>query len=730
MKPKLQLQFERKASSPGAEFYLGIPLYNLKPRRLWIDLETRASVPIKHGVAKYSTTVEVIQVHWCWDDGKVTIEDLTANKPSKALLSAAQEALNDPNVEVWAHGAEFDRTCLETTEWWPDVPLHRWRCTMAMARMHGLPGGLDKLSGIFKLPPELAKDERGKDLIQLFCVPRRDGKYNDRHSHPKQWAQFLSYGGQDVVAMRAVWKVTPKWNSTPRMWAFWHLDQRMNKRGVAVDLLLAEKAVEATTRAKARLAARTKKLSKLNPELLEETESALEATTQRDRLLAYMSEFGVDLPDLKADTVERRLEDESLPEHIKELLRIRQKASKASTAKYKRALTQHVGGRLRNLLVFCGAARTGRWAGRTLQPQNLPRPKHKQWKIDLAIRMLQMGEIDLLDPEDVLGLASSCLRGLIVAGKGRKLVVSDLANIEGRFMAWIAGEQWKLDAFAAYDAKKGPDLYIIAYCRAFNIPFDSIKDDKDPRRQIGKVMELALQYYGGVGAFCSMAETYHLKLDKLADAAWDVIPAAVMAESRKLYAKAQKSRRTYGLPEKQWLVCQSLVSMWRAAHPKICQFWRDLDTAIKCAIAHPNRVYMAGDKIAVDRRGNWLRLKLPSGRYLCYPAPRASEDGRSFIGVNPYTKQWGRISTYSGKDAENVVQGGCADILMDGLLAADLAGYNPVLSVHDEALTEPKNESAYNERGLSRLLCRASRRWTAGLPLAAKGFEGPRYRKQ
>jgi DNA polymerase len=170
--------------------------------------------------------------------------------------------------------------------------------------------------------------------------------------------------------------------------------------------------------------------------------------------------------------------------------------------------------------------------------------------------------------------------------------------------------------------------------------------------------------------------------------------------------------------------------MWRAAHPQIVGFWASLDNAIKAAIRSPNRVYMAGEKIAVDRRGNWLRLKLPSGRYLCYPAPRSNEDGRSFIGVNPYTKQWGRISTYSGKDAENVVQGGCADILMDGLLAADEAGYNPVLSVHDEALTEPPDEPTYNERGLSRILCRASRRWTPGLPLAAKGFSGPRYRKQ
>jgi DNA polymerase len=598
--------------------------------------------------------------------------------------------------------------------------------------MHGLPGSLQKLCAIFKLPESQSKSSGGKNLIDIFCKPRKDGKYNDRHSHPKEWSEFLGYGAQDVIAMRHIYHKVPKWNATPRMWSMWALDFRMNHRGVAMDLKLAAGAVEATTRAKRTLAARTAKLSKIQASGLEGDESAVEATTQRDRLLAYMADFGVNLPDLTADTVERRLEDESLPEHIKELLRIRQKASKASTAKYQRVLNQHVDGRLFNLLVFCGAMRTGRWAGRTLQPQNLPRPKHEKWDIAHAIERFQNGTIESYAPDDVLGLASSALRGLIIAPPGRRLVTADLANIEGRFMAWVSGEDWKIAAYAAYDRGEGPDLYKVAYARPFRIDPNDIADEGDWRRQVGKVMELALQYYGGVGAFCSMAETYGLRLEELAATAWPTIPLDIKRQSQQLWAKAIKRRRTYGLEERIWVVCQSLVSMWRDAHPMVVAFWSALDSAIKDAIRSPGKRFKAGDRISVDRIGNWLRIKLPSGRYLNYPAPRIRTDGRytsrSFIGVDPYTKQWGRIFTYSGKDAENVCQGGCADILMDGLLAADEAGYNPVLSVHDEGITEPPDEDKYNDKGLSKLLVESSL-WADGMPMAAKGRTSYRYSK-
>lgn len=678
--------------------------------KLWLDIETRSSIPIKRGVAKYATEAEVIIVQWAEDDGPVQVTDLTASHHDSGLIAAAMA-----HDEIWAHGAEFEQTLVQCLPWWPQIRSTKWRCTMALARMHGLPGGLEKLSTLFKLGIDEAKDGRGKALIQLFCVPRPDGLYNDRATHPAEWAEFCEYGAQDVTAMRAVYRACPKWNATPRMWAAWHLDQKMNARGVAIDLKLAEGAVAATTRAKRRMAARTAEI----------TEDEVQATTQRARLLAYMADHGVALPDLTADTVERRLNDDNLPEHIKELLRIRQQASKASTAKYQRGINQHVGGRLRNLLVFCGAARTGRWAGRTLQPQNLPRPKHGQDQIDAAVAFFRRDAIELYS-DDVMGLASSSLRGLIVAAEGRKLCVADYANIEGRDMAWLAGEHWKIEAFRAFDAKTGPDLYKLAYARAFNIDPATIGDD-DQRRQIGKVMELALQYYGGVGAFCAMAETYRLDLDAMAEAAWPVLPEIRRAEAQAAWLRAVKRRRTYELPERVWVVCQALVTMWRLAHPAIVGFWAALERAVDAALRTPNTPFRAG-RVTIDRQGNWLRVRLPSGRYLSYPAPRIEEGNRSFLGVNPYSKQWERIKTYSGKLAENITQGVAADHMMDALLVADAAGYCPVLSVHDEALTEPPDEPQYNDKALSALIVRASP-WAEGLPLAAKGFTAKRYRK-
>ena len=679
-------------------------------RHVWIDLETRSRIPLKRGISCYAQDAEIIMFQWAIDDGPVTVEESVSRELYFAMHFAD---------EVWAHGSEFEQQLIAKCA--PELVIapDKWRCTMALARMHGLPGALEKLSTILKLGID-GKDERGHALILLFCIPRHDGGYNDKWTHPKEWAEFREYGATDVTAMRLVHRKLPKWNSTPRMWNLWRIDQKMNAKGVAVDLPFCEGAVKAVEKAKRKLRARTAEISL--------GVADLESTTQIARLKAYCEEFGVTLPDLTADTVERRLEDESLPDHVKELLRIRQDASKSSGAKYKRALNQHVGGRLRNLLVFCGASRTGRWAGRTFQPQNLPRPKHAPWDIDLAIEAFRSGTIEQYTKTDVLGLANSSLRGIMVSANGRRLVAADLANIEGRKMAWLAGEKWKLAAFAAYDRKEGPDLYKVAYARSFNIDPTEISSDDDPRRQIGKVQELALQYYGGVGAFCSMADTYGLRLGELAKAAWPVIPRPVKDRARANFERASKRRRTYGLPEREWMVCEALVLMWRDAHPAIVAFWSSVEQALTMAVRNPGKTCRAG-RVTFDRRGNWLRVRLPSGRFLSYPAPRVGERDQSFIGIDPYTKQWKRISTYSGKIAANITQASSADLLMDGIVAADEAGYEPVLSVHDEIICEPPDEDGYDDKELSRLMIQSSP-WAAGLPLAAKGFTAYRYAKR
>ncbi|ENC9176888.1 DNA polymerase, partial [Salmonella enterica subsp. diarizonae serovar (6),14:z10:z] len=450
--------------------------------KLWIDLETFSEVPINNGTHAYAEKVEVMLMAWAIDDGPVSVWDLTTGIVMPPML---YQALADPAIEVWAHNSHFDSTVMrhDHPELVPDVT--RWRDTMVQALAHGLPGALGALCEVLGVPQDKAKDKEGKALIQLFCKPRpKNSKLRRATSktHPEEWRRFVAYAGLDIEAMREVHKRLPKWNYKGSELALWHRDQQINDRGVCMDVQLAQAAIEAVDLEQKRLAKRTQVM----------TDGEVQAATQRDALIKHIVEsYGVELPDMQRSTLERRMADPDLPSAVKELLTIRLQASTTSTSKYK-SLMKGVSsdGRLRGTLQFCGASRTGRWAGRLFQPQNLPRPSLEQDQIDEGIEALKAGCADLLF-DNIMELTSSALRGCIMAPAGKKLVVSDLSNIEGRKLAWLAGEQWKLDAFREYDEGTGPDLYKLAYARAFNISPDDV--DKY-QRQIGKVMELGLGF--------------------------------------------------------------------------------------------------------------------------------------------------------------------------------------------------------------------------------------------
>ncbi|MDH2999297.1 hypothetical protein A1D23_04155 [Chelonobacter oris] len=302
--------------------------------------------------------------------------------------------------------------------------------------------------------------------------------------------------------------------------ALWFLDQQINDRGVAVDYELAEAALRAVAKEQAELRRRAQEM----------TDGQVQSTTQRDALLAHiLVQYGIDLPDLTMSSIERRLEDPDLPEPVKALLRNRLNSSGTATAKYRRLLqAASADGRLRGMLQFCGAGRTGRWAGRIFQPQNLPRPSMKQGDIDFGITALKADAADLIF-DNVTALASSALRGGIVAPEGKKLVVSDLSNIEGRMLVWLAGETWKVRAFREFDNGSGYDLYKMAYAKSFRISPEAVTKEQ---RQIGKVMELGLGYGGGVGAFLNFARVYNLDLDELAANAFERINPDILAQSK------------------------------------------------------------------------------------------------------------------------------------------------------------------------------------------------------
>lgn len=338
----------------------------------------------------------------------------------------------------------------------------------------------------------------------------------------------------------------------------------------------------------------------------------------------------------------------------------------------------------------------------------------------------------------VMELCSSAVRGVIVASPGKKLVVADLSNIEGRVLAWLAGEAWKLQAFRDYDTftgeldakgqplRLGYDLYKLAYAKAFNI---RPEDVEDYQRQIGKVKELMLGYQGGVGAYLTGAMTYGIDLEAMADGAYDAIPARIIAEAENfLEWQLEQGRGQYGLSDKAFIVCDSFKRLWRESNPNTTSWWKELEEVCVRAINHPGNTFTSR-KLKIRRDGTWLRVGLPSGRCLCYPAPRVGEDGKlSYMGTNQYTRQWGRIGTYGGKLAENITQGVARDVLAWAMPRIEAAGYEILLTVHDEDITETPDTDDYSSDHLSELMAQGEA-WCPDLPLSAAGFESYRYRK-
>jgi DNA polymerase bacteriophage-type len=734
---------------------------------LWGDLETWCERPLKDGTHQYAEGAQIMLWAWALDDGPVKVWDVAAHEVSwnepligervtetcGTMPDELFRALTDKSVTICFHNAGFDRTILRhagsVVERNAANDIGRWRCTMAQALAHSLPGGLDRLCEILQVQQDQRKLKIGKELVRLFCMPRPKNmklRRATRATHPQEWKRFVEYADMDIVAMRACAAKMPSWNFKGRELELFHLDAKINERGIAIDLPFAQAAIEAADRAQRSLAEQT----------VEITDGVVGSTTQRDALLKHILEqYGIELPDMQAATLERRINDPELPEPVRQLLAIRLQAGRMSTSKYN-ALIKGTSsdGRIRGTAQFCGAGRTGRWAHRLFQPGNLPRPdvaaaatwhgheiktsKYLKLRsapatsdedvhryVEFGIEAIKAGCADLVY-DDVMAVAASAIRGTIVPGPGRKLVVSDLANIEGRDAAWLAGEHWKLRAFEAYDAGTGPDLYKLAYSKSFNVSPDTVNK---PQRQIGKVQELMLQYEGGVGAYLTGALTYGIDLEEMAEDAYILLPADLRTEAEGFLEWCRREKRnTFGLSDKAFIVCDAFKRGWRRAHPAIAGYWSELADTVREAIGHPG-VTLTCRKLKIRRDGAWLRIGLPSGRALCYPSPEVDPAGQiSYMGINQYSRQWQRLKSYGGKFFENVCQAVARDVMAWNMPAIEAAGYQIVLTVHDEVITEAPDKPEFNADHLGELLA-TNPPWAEGMPLAAGGFEAYRYRK-
>lgn len=686
---------------------------------LYLDLETFGGEPIKGGAHRYAEKSEVLLVALAWNDEPVVVWD-TQDRP---LWQGDLETMIARADRVIIHNSAFDRTILRHHG--VVIPTDKIVDTMVLALQHGLPGSLGQLCDILGVDQAAAKDKDGKKLIQLFTKPRPKNmkvRRATKETHPDEWQRFVEYARRDVDAMRHVYARTPRWNDTGSERSYWRIDQDANDRGVAVDVELARSALRGFERA-------SRTLSTLTAAL---TGGAVTATTQRDKLLAYLREthdFVTD--DMTKGTVSTILRDGALDPHVRELLEIRQQAAATSPAKYKALIgAVSADSRLRGTLQFCGAARTGRDAGRIFQPQNLPRtPDWFDGEVQaVTIRALK-GDCEDLIWMNISERCSMSVRGCLVAAEDHTFAIADLSNIEGRVLAWGAGEEWKLEAFRAYDRGEGPDLYKVTAGRILGK--DAADITKDERQSMGKVPELACGYQGSVGAFRVMGGP---KVEAMDDG-----------------------------------MIKEIVQGWRKAHPRTTAFWYDFERACKQAVRNPGDAFAVRDMVVFDvvpdQVGRqWLRMKLPSGRYLCYPDPEIGQEdcercngageflfahesttrlmkcphcggsGKvgfeqlSYMGVNQYTRKWARLTTYGGKLVENWTQAVARDVFFSGMRRAVAAGYPVVLRVHDELVAEVRKDSGLTWEGLAEHMGVVPG-WATGMPLAAAGFDADRYRK-
>ena len=690
---------------------------------LYLDLETYCTVPIAHGTHAYATKAEVMLLAYAVgeDDPQVLQFPDEIHSDRWAQLRAT---LGEPSVRVVIHNSHFDRTVLRHAMGIV-IPTSRIHDTMVQALSHGLPPKLGQLGEVLGLPADKAKDKDGKKLIHLFCKPLPDNRILRRATqatHPAEWERFRAYAANDIVAMRECMRRMPSVNNTPTERALWELDQTINDRGVSIDLGLARAAIDAVAKAQVSLKQQAHDI----------TGGAVRSTTQGAALrLQILEQFGIDMPDLQMGTVEKYLADPAVPDALKELLEVRLQASSTSTRKYQTLINGvNDDGRLRGTLQFNGAARTGRWAGRLFQPQNLPRPTLKQPMIDAGIEAIKAGIADMVT-DNVMELASSAIRGTIIASPyklmGRKkLVVSDLANIEGRVQAWLANEEWKLQAFRNFDAGIGPDLYKLAYSKSFGVRPEDVTDDQ---RQVGKVQELALAYAGGVGAFVTFAGVYGIDLDAMAAKVLPLAPELVVEEADRFFEWTLREKRSlFNLSDDAFVACDTLKRVWRYAHPNITDYWRRLQTLVKQALGTRGIEYVdLGLRVKVTK--TWLLITLPSARVACYPAPQIKDNAITYMGIDQFTRKWTRIQTHGGKLFENLVQAIARDVLAHSMPLIEAAGYKIVLTVHDEIIAEAPDSTEFNAEHLSELMS-APPAWAADMPLAAKGFETYRYRKQ
>jgi len=644
-------------------------------RTISIDIESYSSVDLaKSGVYRYieSSDFEILLFGYSIDGGDIEVIDLASGEK---LPEEIQSALTDPSITKWAFNAQFERICLSK---WLGLPNGQylspesWRCTMVWSAYMGLPLSLEGSGAVLGL--EKQKLSEGKDLIRYFCKPcnptaTNSGRLRNLPIHaPDKWSEFKSYNLRDVEAEIAIQEKLSKFPVPEEVWNEYHLDQEINDRGVSLDMPFVNEAIKMDTRSRSELLQKMKRLTDLdNPNSVAQMKN-------------WLSDQGLETDSLGKKVVSELIQ--TAPPDLKEVLELRQSLAKSSVKKYS-AMENAVcaDGRARGMFQFYGANRTGRWAGRIIQLQNLP--QNHLPNLEQTRALVRCGDFEALEMlyDSIPEVLSELIRTSFVPTAGRKFIVADFSAIEARVIAWLAGEKWRQQVF-----ESGGDIYCASASQMFGVPVEK-HGVNGHLRQKGKIAELALGYGGSVGALKAMGAL------------------------------------EMGLNEDE---LQPLVTAWRTTNPNIVRLWWDVDKAAMKAVRE--RTFTETHGIRFSYQSGMFFITLPSGRRLSYVKPRIGtnmfgSDCITYEGIGG-TKKWDRIDSYGPKFVENIVQATSRDLLCYSMQA--LKDYNIVIHVHDEIVIEADMETS------SEAICNQMSHtppWAKGLLMRADGYETNFYKK-
>ncbi len=643
-------------------------------RVLSADIETFSDVDlIKCGVYAYadSPAFEILLFAFSFNGGETQIIDLAQGEK---LPAEVEEAIFDVSVTKTAYNANFERTCL-SKHFGRYIPPESWHCSAVQAAMLALPRSLEDVGRVLGLDEQKMKE--GKELIRYFCVPCKPTKANGGRTRnlpchaPEKWELFKTYCKRDVDVEKSIRRKLHNFPIPESEMELYRLDQRINDRGVLVDMGLVKQAIACERLHKEVVTKRAYELT------------GLENPNSVAQLKGWLGDMG-----MEAESLSKKAVAEMIAEtdgEVEELLRLRLLMAKTSVKKYE-AMERSVcsDGRVHGLLQFYGANRTGRFAGRLVQIQNLP--QNHLPDLELARDLVKQGrfeDIELLY-DSTPNVLSELIRTAFIPKSGCRFVVADFSAIEARVLAWLSGEQWRLDVFTSHGK-----IYEASASAMFHVPVEEITKTS-PLRQKGKISELALGYGGSTGALVSMG-------------ALDM-----------------------GLTEDE---LPPLVAAWRKANPHMVQFWWDVDAAAIKAVTEKQRTKVG--RIIFEYKSGILFITLPSGRKLSYVKPRMAvnrfgRDGLTYEGIAE-NKKWSRIETYGPKLVENIVQGTARDLLAEAMLRVEKKGYPIVMHCHDEIIAEvPEGVGSVDE--MCEIMA-VQPKWAEGLPLRADGFECRFYKK-